>query len=105
MAPPSLSTTRRSLHGIAELLLAGPQHRATGEIAYEPRALYDYVQHGGASLGHAAANQMTSLRDRLRAQRPLRERVHLWRMHYFVDICRLQQFAAVLDMRCAPRMP
>ena len=78
---------------------------ATGEIAYEPRALYDYVQHGGASLGHAGANQMTSLRDRLRAQRPLRERVHLWRMHYFVDICRLQQFAAVLDMRCAPRMP
>jgi glycosyltransferase involved in cell wall biosynthesis len=78
---------------------------ATGEIAYEPRALYDYVQHGGASLGHAGANQMTSLRDRLRARRPLRERVHLWRMHYFVDICRLQQFAAVLDMRCAPRMP
>ena len=78
---------------------------ATGEVAYEPRALYDYVQHGGASLGHAGANQMTSLRDRLRAQRPLRERVHLWRMHYFVDICRLQQFAAVLDMRCAPRMP
>lgn len=29
----SLTTTRRSLHGIAELLLAGPQHRATGEIA------------------------------------------------------------------------
>lgn len=25
--------TRRSLHGIAELVLAGPQHRATGEIA------------------------------------------------------------------------
>jgi glycosyltransferase involved in cell wall biosynthesis len=78
---------------------------ATGEIAYEPRPLYDYVQHGGASLGHAGANQMTSLRDRLRRQRPLRERVHLWRMHYFVDLCRLQQFAAVLDMRCGPRMP
>jgi hypothetical protein len=28
-----LSTTRRSLHGVAELLLAGPQHRASGEIA------------------------------------------------------------------------
>ena len=27
------NTTRRSLHGIAELLLAGPQHQATGEIA------------------------------------------------------------------------
>ncbi|MGW3960065.1 GNAT family N-acetyltransferase [Amycolatopsis sp. NPDC005003] len=25
-------TTRRSLHGVAELLLAGPQHRATGRI-------------------------------------------------------------------------
>ncbi len=78
---------------------------ATGDVAYEPRALYDYVQHGGASLGHAGANQMTSLRDRLRAKRPLRERVHLWRMHYFVDLCRLQQFAAVLDVRCGPRMP
>jgi hypothetical protein len=33
MTATSLSTTRRSLHGIAELLLAGPQHRATGEIA------------------------------------------------------------------------
>ncbi len=33
MPATSLSTTRRSLHGIAELLLAGPQHRATGEIA------------------------------------------------------------------------
>jgi hypothetical protein len=28
-----MNQTRRSLHGIAELLLAGPQHRATGEIA------------------------------------------------------------------------
>jgi len=33
MPATSLSTTRRSLHGVAELLLAGPQHRATGEIA------------------------------------------------------------------------
>ncbi|HEV7652353.1 MAG TPA: hypothetical protein VGP26_29720 [Actinophytocola sp.] len=33
MPATSLTTTRRSLHGIAELLLAGPQHRATGEIA------------------------------------------------------------------------
>jgi hypothetical protein len=28
----ALATTRRSLHGVAELLLAGPQHRATGRI-------------------------------------------------------------------------
>ena len=25
----------------------------------------------------------------------------MWRMHYFVDVCRLLQFAAVLRMRCA----
>jgi hypothetical protein len=28
-----LQTTRRALHGVAELVLAGPQHAATGEIA------------------------------------------------------------------------
>src|SRR5688572_5680646 len=27
-----LATTRRSLHGVAELLIAGPQYRATGTI-------------------------------------------------------------------------
>lgn len=32
MAVPDLTATRRSLHGVAELLLAGPQHRATGRI-------------------------------------------------------------------------
>jgi hypothetical protein len=31
--PTALITTRCSLHGIAECLLAGPEHRATGEIA------------------------------------------------------------------------
>jgi glycosyltransferase involved in cell wall biosynthesis len=75
-----------------------------GEIAYVERPLYDYVQHGDASLGHAGANRMTSLRDRLRGQRELRERVRLWRLHYFVDVCRLVQFATVLEMRCGSRM-
>ena len=28
----------------------------------------------------------------------------MWRLHYFVDVCRLLQFATVLQMRCAPRM-
>ena len=69
-----------------------------------PRPLYDYVQHGAASLGHAGANQMTSLRERLRHQRDLRERVRMWRLHYFVDVSRLTQFAAVLQLRCGPRM-
>jgi GT2 family glycosyltransferase len=75
-----------------------------GEIAYVPRPLYDYVQHGTASLGHAAANQMTSLSDRIRHRRGLSERVRMWRLHYFVDICRLEQFATVLSLRCGPTM-
>ena len=29
----TLTKTRLQLHGIAECLLAGPEHRATGEIA------------------------------------------------------------------------
>jgi hypothetical protein len=32
MTEMELVTTRRFLHGAAELLLAGPQHRATGRI-------------------------------------------------------------------------
>jgi GT2 family glycosyltransferase len=76
-----------------------------GDIAYVDRPLYDYVQHGGATLGHANANRMTSLRDRLTsARRGPRERIRLWRMHYFVDVCRLMQFATVLQMRAGERM-
>ncbi|HEX8855079.1 MAG TPA: glycosyltransferase [Thermoleophilaceae bacterium] len=78
---------------------------ALGDIAFCDRALYDYVQHGDASLGHAAANRMPSLRERLGAlRRDPRERVRMWRMHYFVDVCRLTQFATVLRMRCGERM-
>ena len=32
----TLVTTRRSLHGVAELVLAGPQHAETGEISLQP---------------------------------------------------------------------
>jgi glycosyltransferase involved in cell wall biosynthesis len=75
-----------------------------GEIAYVDRPLYDYVQHGEASLGHAAANQMTSLRDRLRSAKPLRERIGMWRLHYFVDVWRLRQFTAILELRGGGRI-
>jgi glycosyltransferase involved in cell wall biosynthesis len=75
-----------------------------GEIAYVDRPLYDYVQHGEASLGHAAANQMSSLRERLRSARPARERVRLWRLHYFVDVWRLRQFTAILELRGGRRI-
>jgi glycosyltransferase involved in cell wall biosynthesis len=76
-----------------------------GQIAYVDRPLYDYVQHGEASLGHAAANQMTSLRDRIRSAKPLRERIGMWRLHYFVDVWRLRQFTAILELRLGDRIP
>ncbi len=77
-----------------------------GEIRYVDRPLYNYVQHAAASLGHDKANQMPSLAHRLRGLRTRdpRERIRKWRMHYFVDIARLMQFATVLDMRCRGRM-
>ena len=49
---------------------------ATGEIAYVPRPLYDYVQHGGAVARPRDREPMVSLRERLRAlRRAARERV------------------------------
>jgi glycosyltransferase involved in cell wall biosynthesis len=78
---------------------------ALGDVAFVDRPLYDYVQHQDASLGHAAANRITALRDRLdRLRRDPRERVRMWRMHYFVDVARLLAFATVLRMRCGDRM-
>ena len=79
---------------------------AQGEIRFVERPLYDYVQHGGAALGHAAANQMPSMLERLGGlRREPRERIRLWRLHYFVDACRLQQLAGVLLLRLGTRMP
>ena len=77
---------------------------ACGEIAYVDEPLYDYVQHGNASLGHAAANRMTSLRERLANQRRPAERARMWRLHYFADVWRLRQFCAVLELRATPAM-
>ena len=76
-----------------------------GEITFVDRPLYDYVQHRGAVLGHAAANRMPAFRDRLaKLREDPRDRVRRWRLHYFVDCCRLIQFTTVLKMRCGPRM-
>ncbi len=79
---------------------------ARGEIRFVRRPLYDYVQHGSASLGHATANQMPTLGDRVRSLRTRspRERVRKWRMHYFVDVARLTQLATMLEMRCGEQM-
>ena len=78
---------------------------ALGEIEFVDRPLYDYTQHDSAVLGHAAANRRTEMRERLaKVCEDPRERVRRWRMHYFVDNCRLTQFITVLEMRCGDRM-
>ena len=78
---------------------------ALGEIEFVDRPLYDYTQHDAAVLGHAAANRRTAMRERFaKLGEDPRERVRRWRMHFFVDNCRLTQFATVLEMRCGDRM-
>jgi glycosyltransferase involved in cell wall biosynthesis len=78
---------------------------ALGDIRFVSRPLYDYVQHEHATLGHATATRMVRLGDRLSSlRRGVRERVRLWRLHYFLDACRLLQLATVLELRCGGRM-
>jgi glycosyltransferase involved in cell wall biosynthesis len=80
--------------------------RSLGEIAFVDRPLYDYIQHGEAVLGHATATRTPpALRERLtRLRTGQAERVRRWRLHYYVDCCRLMQFVTVLNMRCGDRM-
>lgn len=73
---------------------------ARGEIAYVPTALYDYVQHGGAVLGHAAAPQ--SREGGGSATRGPRPPAPGWRDAYLNDYRRLALFAAALEQRCGP---
>ena len=78
---------------------------ALGDVHFVERPLYDYVQHGDAVLGHENANRITRLGERFRGwRRPLRDRVRLWRLTYFVDACRLLQFETILELRCGDRM-
>lgn len=74
--------------------------RVRGAIAYVDRPLYDYVQHGDAVLGHAAANQVAGLRERLTSLRgDPRDRIRVYRGIYFVDVARLTQVARILLLR------
>ncbi|MCX6385946.1 MAG: hypothetical protein NTV40_04810 [Solirubrobacterales bacterium] len=78
---------------------------ALGDIAFVDGPLYDYTQHAGAVLGHEAANRQTTMRSRLGSlRRDPRGRVRQWRNMFFVDGCRLLQFATVIEMRCAGQM-
>lgn len=79
--------------------------RSRGEIRFLERPLYDYVQHRGATLGHAGANRMPTLRSRLRKlSQGLRGRIGRWRFHYFANGLRLQQVATVLLVRFGDQM-
>jgi glycosyltransferase involved in cell wall biosynthesis len=78
---------------------------ALGRIAFVDRPLYDYVQHADATLGHATANFMPPFSRRLRnLGKPPRERIVVWRSHYFTDVCRLMQWATILRARSGHRM-
>jgi glycosyltransferase involved in cell wall biosynthesis len=80
-----------------------------GTIHYLDEPLYDYVQHGDAALGHAAANALepgevahpgfaTGIRRRF-------ERQLDWRELYFFQLVRIQVLANVLLLRCEPSDP
>jgi hypothetical protein len=82
---------------------------ASGRIAYVDRPLYDYVQHTEAALGHARANPTgPRLRAALARARKVaggpRTTVAAWRSTYFWDVCRVLQFATVLEQRCGKLM-
>ncbi len=77
-----------------------------GDIDFVDRPLYDYTQHGGAVIGHAAANRVLALRERLMLlRRDPRDRIRRYRATYFVDVARLAQMATVLLLRAGDRMP
>jgi glycosyltransferase involved in cell wall biosynthesis len=79
-----------------------------GDLRYLPEPLYDYVQHGGAFLGHAAANALGVERDSIvrrviSAPAIYQRSLRAWRRYYFEEQCRTQLLARVLRMRCGQR--
>ncbi len=76
-----------------------------GDVRYVDRPLYDYVQHGGAALGHALANRdQGSLHGRDWLRRLPRNPVSYffgWRDIYFWDYCRMLLTIRILYARCA----
>jgi glycosyltransferase involved in cell wall biosynthesis len=85
-----------------------------GRVSYVDAPLHDYVQHGGAALGHARANaahrrgrnRRERLRRRVERLRSLpRERFHLgWRYLYFDLWCPIALTARVAELRCGEVM-
>jgi glycosyltransferase involved in cell wall biosynthesis len=89
-------------HWIAQIAMA------LGPISYVDRPLHDYVQHGGAALGHSAANGRGRYSGRvyerlMAAARNLRARGYrpAWRAPYFNIYCRIVLTSQALRARCA----
>jgi glycosyltransferase involved in cell wall biosynthesis len=92
-------------HWIAQVAMA------LGSIAYVDEPLYDYVQHGDASLGFLSANGNGRYgapllrRSWITWSRFRGRRYHLgWRQPYFNVYCRVALAAKVLKMRLGERM-
>jgi len=103
--PPPLGNAYHD-HWIAQVAMA------LGDLAYVPEPLYDYVQHGTATLGHLAANN-NGLNSSGRMTRALRvgERIRGhglhpgWRPYYFNIYMRTKLTSRVLVKRLGPRIP
>lgn len=78
---------------------------ALGSIAYVDRPLYDYVQHGGAVLGHDKANEgLMSAGWRRLDPRAWRGILGGWASAYFDVFLRLKAISQTVLERCGPRM-
>jgi hypothetical protein len=80
---------------------------ASGSIAYLDCPLYEYVQHGSASLGHAAALREYDPRRRLRWREPRRSAREIaahGRCSYLTNACRIAVMARTLLMRAGATM-
>ncbi len=74
-------------------------------VVYLPEVLGDYVQHESAVLGYSNANRMPTLRERVeRLREDPRQRLHRWRLTYFVDCCRLLSLEETLELRLGDRI-
>jgi glycosyltransferase involved in cell wall biosynthesis len=71
---------------------------ASGEVAYVPEALQDYVQHGG----NVVLNVDTAWRHP--AKKGIGPRLASWRRVYVNDVLQRAIFARVIELRCRPRL-
>lgn len=80
---------------------------ATGRIAYVDRPLYDYVQHGGGALGHAAAMGSWDPRRLLSPRHPRRSLQAVaahGRRSYEENVRRIGLAARTIEERAGDRM-